>query len=71
MVKRCFMPASVFGVDFQMTKRLKLVCYSVISRHETLKNMLPEVGDLHRSSDVAEPSLMSHRPTAEIKILNH
>lgn len=28
--------------------------------------MLPEVGDLQRSSDVAEPSLMSHRPVAEI-----
>lgn len=28
--------------------------------------MLPEVGDLQRSSDVAEPSLMSHRPAAEI-----
>lgn len=28
--------------------------------------MLPEVGDLQRSSDVAEPSLMSHRPAAQI-----
>lgn len=27
--------------------------------------MLPEVGDLQRSSDVAEPSLMSHRPAAK------
>lgn len=33
---------------------------------ETLKDMLPEVGDLQRSSDVAEPSLMSHRPAAKI-----
>lgn len=32
----------------------------------TTRNMLPEVGDLQRSSDVAEPSLMSHRP-AEIR----
>lgn len=25
-------------------------------------DVLPEVGDLQRSSEVAEPSLMSHRP---------
>lgn len=30
-----------------------------------MRNMLPEVGDLQRSSDVAEPSLMSHKPAAE------
>lgn len=30
-----------------------------------LKDMLPEVGDLQRSSDVAEPSLMSHRPAGK------
>lgn len=32
---------------------------------DTLKDMLPEVGDLQCSSD-AEHSLMSHKPTAEI-----
>lgn len=37
---------------------------------KTLKNMLPEVGDLQRSSDVAEPSLMSHRPAVEIIQIN-
>lgn len=30
-----------------------------------IRNMLPEVGDLQRSSDVAEPSLMSHKPAAQ------
>lgn len=30
-----------------------------------MRNMLPEVGDLQRSSDVAEPSLMSHKPATE------
>lgn len=30
-----------------------------------LKNILPEVGDLQRSSDVAEPSLMSHNPATK------
>lgn len=32
--------------------------------------MLPEVGDLQRSSDVAEPSLMSHSPATEINWWN-
>lgn len=35
----------------------------VIDPWHALKVILPEVGDLQRSSDVAEPSLMSHSPT--------
>lgn len=43
-----------------------MLCLSLYQLLTTLKNMLPEVGDLQRSSDVAEPSLMSHRPAAEM-----
>lgn len=50
-----------------LTLNACLLCSSLYRLLTTLKNMLPEVGDLQRSSDVAEPSLMSHRPAAEMR----
>lgn len=44
---------------------LDLWCLDKPASTDTLKDRLPEVGDLQRSSDVAEHSLMSHKPTAE------
>lgn len=63
---RCF-SCAVAEMDtsdlFALPPRPRPLC----QRSTTLKNMLPEVGDLQRSSDVAEPSLMSHRPAAETR----